>query len=60
MSTDIPLEEFQQIEQVISSDESVVGIDAKKTHIIIIHMLKEIQNKLDDLESRLDTIEKNL
>lgn len=53
----IPEKEYKAIEELISSDESVVGIDAKKTHIIIIHMLKQIQDHLDDLENRLDEIE---
>lgn len=51
---------YREIEQLISSDESVVGIDAKKTHIIIIHMMKQIQDQLDDLEKRLQKIEDNL
>ncbi len=53
----IPEKEYKEIEKLIGSDESVVGIDAKKTHIIIIHMLKQIQDHLDDLENRLDEIE---
>ncbi len=40
-----------QIEKVISSADSPVGIDAKKTHIIII-------NKLDEIEKRLAKLEK--
>ncbi|MCC5907990.1 MAG: hypothetical protein JJU13_17380 [Balneolaceae bacterium] len=60
MKMDISPEEFEEIENVISSDESVVGIDAKKTHIIIIHLLREIQQKLDQLEARIDSIEENI
>ncbi len=60
MELNIPSEEFEQIEKAISSDESVVGIDAKKTHIIIIHMLWEIQEKLEQLEARLDSLEENI
>ena len=35
-------ETYDEIEQLIHSDESPVGIDAKKTHIIIIHKLIQI------------------
>ncbi|REL29156.1 hypothetical protein DYD21_14980 [Rhodohalobacter sp. SW132] len=51
-------ESFKEIEKEIKSDESVVGIDAKKTHIIIIHMLQEIEKKLSELESRLKEVER--
>lgn len=53
----IPKNKYKEIEELIGSDESVVGIDAKKTHIIIIHMLKQIQDQLKDLEKRLEVIE---
>lgn len=52
--------DYKKIEDLIGSDESVVGIDAKKTHIIIIHMLNQIQDQLDDLEHRLEVIEDQL
>jgi recombinational DNA repair protein RecR len=51
---------YKEIEELISSDESVVGIDAKKTHILIIHMLREIQGQMSDLEKRLEQVEKKL
>lgn len=56
----IPEDKYKEIEELIGSNESVVGIDAKKTHIIIIHMLKQIQGQLDDLESRLDSVEQKM
>ncbi len=37
-------------EKVITSEDSPVGIDAKKTHIIIINKLVEIEKRLDALE----------
>lgn len=40
----------EAIERVIQSDESPVGIDAKKTHIIIIKKLLEIEERLAKLE----------
>ncbi|MCH6571948.1 MAG: hypothetical protein IH780_05230 [Thaumarchaeota archaeon] len=39
-----------EIEKVITSEDSPVGIDAKKTHIIIINKLVEIEKRLDTLE----------
>lgn len=56
----IPEKEYKEIEKLIGSDESVVGIDAKKTHIIIIHMLQKIQDQLDGLERRLDSVEQKM
>ena len=38
------------IEALIASDSSPVGIDAKKTHIIIISKLVQIEQRLDKLE----------
>lgn len=55
----IPEAELAEIEKAIASDQSVVGIDAKKTHVIIIHMLNTIQKRLDSLEQRMAKIEKN-
>ncbi|WP_176719469.1 hypothetical protein [Rhodohalobacter halophilus] len=58
MNLSIPKKELEEIESAIQSEESVVGIDAKKTHVIIIHMLNQIQQKLDDLEGRIEKLEK--
>ncbi len=46
---DIPKEAYDKLEKLISSDNSPVGIDAKKTHIIILHKLLEIEKRLDVL-----------
>lgn len=56
----IPKKKYKEIEELIGSDESVVGIDAKKTHIMIIHLLHQIEDRLEHLEQRLDTVEKKL
>jgi hypothetical protein len=53
----IPQEEVDRIERIIASDASPVGIDAKKTHIIIIHMLEKMQKQLDEMDVRLSRIE---
>lgn len=48
----VPQKIYEEIEKMIASSESVVGIDAKKTHIIIIHKLIEIEKRLKALEER--------
>lgn len=52
--------EYDDIERAISSDKSVVGIDAKKTHIIIIHMLRQIEEKMDSMNRRLSELEEKM
>lgn len=44
---------YDQIANEISSDESPVGIDAKKTHIIIIEKLMQIEERLSQLEKKI-------
>jgi hypothetical protein len=51
---DVPPDTFASIEREISSDQSPVGIDAKKTHIIILHKLVEIEERLKRIEARLE------
>lgn len=51
---EIPKEEYERIAAEIASPESVVGIDAKKTHIMILHLLQDIQRRVEKLERRLD------
>lgn len=52
MNTDIPAEEYRQIEALIASDASPVGIDAKKTHVLILHKLSQIEARLATLEKQ--------
>lgn len=52
MLIDIPDEDYRRIEQMIASDASPVGIDAKKTHVLILHKLIEIERRLDVLEQK--------
>jgi hypothetical protein len=54
---DISEKEYSEIEKLIGSEESVVGIDAKKTHIIIIQMLRELTDKVERLEKRMEKLE---
>jgi hypothetical protein len=48
---EITEEEYAALERLIGSDASPVGIDAKKTHILILHKLGDIQRRLDRLEA---------
>ena len=41
----------------ISLSESPVGIDAQFTHAIIIAFLKQISNRLDDIEAQLKSMQ---
>jgi len=50
MNLEVDDEKKAQIEKVITSEDSPVGIDAKKTHIIIINKLVEIEKRLIALE----------
>jgi len=52
MNITIDKETYEKIAEVIHSDESPVGIDAKKTHILIIHKLTEIEKRLEALENK--------
>ncbi len=50
---DRPPDIYTSISQEISSETSPVGIDAKKTHIIILHKLQEIDERLRRIEAKL-------
>ena len=52
MNIKIDKESYDKIAEMIHSDESPVGIDAKKTHILILHKLMEIEKRLDALEKK--------
>lgn len=45
---------FDAIAKAIHSDESPVGIDAKKTHIIILEKLLQIEERLKQIEEKLE------
>ncbi len=46
---------FEAIAKEIHSDKSPVGIDAKKTHVLILEKLLQIEQRLDRIETKLDT-----
>ena len=50
---EIPQEAYQAIEKEITSDDSPVGIDAKKTHVMILHQLRLIEERLNRIEVSL-------
>ena len=52
MTIEIPPSTYAELEGLIASVESPVGIDAKKTHIIILHKLTQIEERLARLEAR--------
>jgi hypothetical protein len=55
MSAEIPADaDANQIAEIIASSDSPVGIDAKKTHVIIIQKLLEIEQRLSRLEKLLE------
>ncbi len=53
MNFDIDRNTYEEIAQVIHSDESPVGIDAKKTHILILNKLYELGERMQRLEQQL-------
>ena len=54
---EIPKEEYDKICSIIESEDSPVGIDAKKTHIIILYKLTEIEKRLSNLEEKIKKLE---
>ena len=50
MDPEVSASDYAKIEALIASDDSPVGIDAKKTHVIIISKLLQIEERLDRLE----------
>lgn len=49
---------YNEIANLIGSDASPVGIDAKKTHIIIIKALADLLAKIDNLEKEIESLKK--
>jgi hypothetical protein len=50
MTANIPEDLYREILDEIGDDSSPVGIDAKKTHVIIIHKLMALERRLARLE----------
>ena len=54
MKIQIDQNDYNEIEELIHSEKSPVGIDAKKTHILILHQLQELNARLERMEKKLD------
>ena len=48
---------WDEIAAMIHSDTSPVGIDARKTHILIIQMLQDLGRRIDRLEEKLESLQ---
>ncbi len=53
---EIDKEQYDKIAAEIQSDASPVGIDAKKTHIMILHLLQELTKRLERVEKRVNEL----
>ncbi|CAN5599329.1 hypothetical protein BH23BAC4_BH23BAC4_00170 [soil metagenome] len=53
----IPRERYEEIARQIASAESPVGIDAEKTHVVILHLLLDLNARLARIEERLSAAE---
>lgn len=59
MLSDIDQKTYEEIAKIIHSDSSPVGIDAKKTHILILNQLSEINARLKVIEEELKAVREN-
>lgn len=50
MNLDISEEQYREILEQIKNDDSPVGIDAGKTHVLILQKLLDIESRLENLE----------
>ena len=53
MKFEIDTKTYEEIAEVIHSDKSPVGIDAKKTHILILNKLQELSDRLEKIEEHI-------
>ena len=49
----IPERDEQRLARLIESEESPVGIDAKKTHVLILALLERLERRLSRLEAAI-------
>ncbi len=52
MDLNISDKQYQEILEQIKSEDSPVGIDAGKTHVLILQKLMNIENRLEALEMK--------
>ena len=53
MKIEVEKEILDAIAKEIHSETSPVGIDAKKTHVLILAKLLELEKRLDNIEKKL-------
>jgi hypothetical protein len=53
MPLEVDQDQYKKIEEMITMPDSPVGIDAKKTHVLILNMLLKIEERLGGLEEKL-------
>lgn len=58
MNFEIDEKTYNEIAAVIHSDSSPVGIDAKKTHILILKALSDLNTKIGNLEKEIVELKK--
>ncbi len=46
----VPDREFARLSELIDSADSPVGIDAKRTHVLILYKLEQIERRLAAIE----------
>lgn len=54
---DVPEEDYRRIQEEIESDESPVGIDARRAHVLILYKLEQLERRIAELEDALDRSE---
>ena len=54
MKFEIDPKTYDEIAEVIHSEKSPVGIDAKKTHILILNKLQELNDRMERIEAKLN------
>ena len=52
MNLNISEKDYKEILEQIESEDSPVGIDAGKTHVLILHKLLNIEKRLEALEMK--------
>ena len=50
---EVPDERYEEIASTIFSEGSPVGIDAQKTHVMILYMLEQIERRMARIEEQL-------
>ena len=53
MKFEVDSRTYEEIAKLIHSDTSPVGIDAKKTHILILNKLQELNDRMERLEQHI-------